>query len=222
MGLKISQMNELFFLKGGGSDGLDNEFLEIAANEGNPGTLTTFRAKSQDIAALSAPFRFIINHQYETSNASSEFLLARLSILDIIREQIRYNLETEYEPGNPATYPSFNTFVSGVMKISVVTGLSVDGGSNNYYSTTVDLTNTGSSWNMQGMTGNAAIEFQSIPSANEYGGMIPESISLVTEDDIQGLNVYGKYSTASLPTGSTFTYTVFGYVDGTFVLANLA
>lgn len=225
MGLKISQMNPLSFLKGG--VGFQNELLEVAANVGDTDELSTYSVRSEDVAALAAPFRTVVSsyiYQPIMDAGETELEMARIYVNDIVKEYIRQGLMYEYDPNDPDSFPMYNMLTSGIMHINL-TCILIDGrGYPRRISVVADgICNHDAEWSFGGMTSAAGyIPFSPIPLNTpepNSDAIWPSSIYFANDWDGKGQYI-SICTTVSADTETGFELTTFGYIDSVLALSN--
>lgn len=226
MGLKISAMTNAYFLRGGAMG--QNEELEISANIGDTTSPATYAAKSQDIAGLAAPFRFIIN---ETDTLSSNddtdavVIIARIPMTEVVREMIRYGEEQEYDPTNEFDLPTFNTFNGGTLRFNLLCKIMQNGSTFAFNSVNIacDVAGDGTNWYISGINSKGVTQTgQTLPlpyPGTDNNELWPSNIELDTFNGIQYVVVTAR---VNLGERDSLTINTFGSIDGVFYLENLA
>lgn len=226
MGIKISEMTNAAFLRGGIMG--QHEELEISANIGDTGSPATYAAKSQDIAGLAAPFRFIV-HEIDTLSSSDDtdavVIIAKLPMTEVVREMVRYGDYPEYDTTNPDNFPNFNTFSGGSLRFNLLVKFAQNGGNSvvNSVNITCDVVGDGNTWYIAGINskGNTATGILPLdyPTTSDNNELWPSDISILNDSGIQEIIITARVNLGEL---TSLTVNTFGSIDGVFYLENLA
>lgn len=222
MGIKISEMEPLYFVNGGTEDRI--EMLEIA--EYDDGRYLTKSVTSESVAALSAPFRHTIStNQFMVINdaGSIEFELGRIYTTDLVREQIRYRLFPVYDPTDPYSFPYMTWVSGGVMHINLFMRLRIANSDTKFVSITADGVCDNNMWSFSGINSKTGpIEFAAIPRPEPT----PDSydiwpVGVRFEDDNNGKGPYlSIYTTINFTESATAEFITFGYIDTVLDFSN--
>lgn len=215
MGIKISEMQHLHFLKGGTD--FRHEFVEIA--EHNDGAFSTKSVTTDGIASLGASFRTNVstNQTRQIEDAGTiDFELGRIYATDLVREQIRYGIYPEYDPTDPYTFPRFNQIDAGIMHINLVMSLYTPGNGTKHISIIADGICDNNTWSFSGMNSKMGpIPFTTIPRTTPDPGsddIWPTGMYFGADFDDKG-DYLSIYTTIAFDASTTATFKTFGYID---------
>lgn len=226
MGIKISQMTETYFLRGGVMS--QQEKLEIAANIGDTGTPATYSANSQDIAALSAPYRFIISETDTLSindDSDQVVTIAKIPMTEVVRELIRYGLYPEYDPNDPFNLPRFNTILGGTLRFNIMFKVYENSGTYpvNNINIACDIVGNGTTWSISGLSskgGSVSAETLPLPYPDvDNNALWPSHVRLLEENEVQYIQIIAR---VNLGERDSLTIQTLGSIDGVFFLYNFA
>lgn len=215
MGLKISEMQPFDFPMGGVEG--ETELLEISTT--NQNAPETFAIRSQDLAAVAAPFRMPVSLE-EThtlmDGGSVDLVLAKLYFTDLVRERIRYGLDDKYGPQYEYDFPEFNAVDEGLIHINLICRLDDGFSDTKRFSLSATGSLYQSNWYFSGLNSLVGpMQYAEIPVGDaDYntGNVWPSYISYGNDYDGKG-RYLAIYATVNFSDQANVTFNTFGYVD---------